>query len=319
MTALGVTWSARAVAGAAQRALPTVLKWLCEEHICALSDDLTETAAAARSIAVLRWLKQQGCAFSSITSNNAAGVPNNLPVLQYLLEAGCPLHEEVCISAAEADDFEQLQWLHAHGAQLSTSVALSVAHTFASSGAVHIFEWLQAQSGEAFDCYTMHIAADHNQLSLCKWLHAAGCPWDESCCMAAVDSQYTEMIRWLRTNGCPWDVEHICYFAVRTSTAHTQSVIMLQCLQELGALRTAADLTRALNHAGAAGNVLAGKWLRQQGARWPPALRSDRDTTTGAWQGEALAWARAEGCTAGTAALPTVGPLFYDDDSDADY
>jgi hypothetical protein len=93
--------------------------------------------------------------------------------------------------------------------------------------------------------------------------------------MAAVDSQHTEVIRWLRTNGCPWDVEHICYFAVRTSTAHSESVRMLQCLQELGGRSTAAaDLARALNHAGAAGNVLAGKWLRQQGARWPPALRS---------------------------------------------
>jgi hypothetical protein len=271
MTVLGVIWSARAVAGAAKRALPTVLKWLCEEHSCKLSDELAETAAAARSIAVLRWLKQQGCVpFSSNTSNSAAAVPNNLPVLQYLLEAGCPLHEDVCISAAEANDFEQLRWLHAHGAQLSTSVALSIAHSYASSGAVHVFEWVQQQQQQqgsvAFDCHTMYIAADHNQLSLCKWLHAAGCPWDESCCMAAVDSQHTEMIRWLRSAGCPWDVEHICYFAVRTSTAHSQSVLMLQCLQELGALSTAADLTRALNHTGAGSNVLAANWLRGQGS-----------------------------------------------------
>ena len=311
LTSLGVTWSERALRGAATRALPTVLKWLCEEHNCELFDSLAHAAAAARSIDVLRWLKQQGCAFDRHASDSAAFVPKNLVVLQYLLEAGCPLHEDVCTSAAQADDFEQLQWLHAHGALLSTGVA----QIYARRGAVHVLQWLQ-QQGVAFDCCTLYTAAEHNQLSACKWLRAAGCPWDESCCMIAVVSQHTQLVRWLRTSGCPWDTELICYFAVRTR-AHSASVLMLQCLQELEALSTAADLTRALNHAGALGNVPAAVWLREQGAQWPAALHSDHDFI-GAWKGEALAWARAEGCTAGTAAVMPEGPLFYSD-SDADY
>eukprot|EP00953_Heterococcus_sp_UTEX-ZZ885_P042253 21482-Heterococcus_DN1.PRE.3 len=74
-------------------------------------------------------------------------------------------------------------------------------------------------------------------------------------------------------------------------------------------------LSSMLNAAGAHDNLAAAKWLRQQGAEWPDVIRyfyvNSFDGYT-EWSGEALAWARAEGCTSPT-------QQESDSDSDADF
>jgi hypothetical protein len=64
-------------------------------------------------------------------------------------------------------------------------------------------------------------------------------------------------------------------------------------------------LDMMLNAAGAKGHLKAAKWLRQQGAEWPPVLRFVTQYANGGedafeWQHNTLEWARAEGCTAPT-------------------
>ena len=38
-----------------------------------------------------------------------------------------------------------------------------------------------------------------------KWLHARGCPWDETTCSAAAEAGHLEVLQWACKNGCPWD------------------------------------------------------------------------------------------------------------------
>jgi hypothetical protein len=57
------------------------------------------------------------------------------------------------------------------------------------------------------------------------------------------------------------------------------------------------DADSALNRAGARGHMRAAQWLRQRGAEWPAVLTDYEELFEEVWDGESLAWARAEGCT----------------------
>jgi hypothetical protein len=65
-----------------------------------------------------------------------------------------------------------------------------------------------------------------------------------------------------------------------------------------------------LNAAGACSKLDLAQWLRAQGAEWPEVLEYASRTGMRSWCGEALLWARAEGCMAPTELY------FSDDDSD---
>jgi hypothetical protein len=75
------------------------------------------------------------------------------------------------------------------------------------------------------------------------------------------------------------------------------SIAVMQYLIQEGIASTAAQLTKMLLEAGLSRRLQAAQWLRQQGAQWPTKLRNTVGFT---WQGEVLAWARAEGCTSPT-------------------
>jgi hypothetical protein len=97
-----------------------------------------------------------------------------------------------------------------------------------------------------------------------------------------------DTLRCLHELGYPWDDTSICITA-----ASSGKVAIMEYLLQQGVVPTAAQLTDMLNAAGAHSHMHAAQWLRQQGAEWPTVLRFGMYHT---WYGEALAWARAEGC-----------------------
>jgi hypothetical protein len=263
------------------------LAWLCDVQRCALPDDIDEEAAEGGSVEMLQWLKQKGYALDEYTTISAARRPHNISVLQFLMDEGCDWHDLTASAAVEAGDLEQLKWLHLHGAFLS---GIGVRHT-PRSGGVSIFEWLQ-QQGLQFDGDFVAQAAWYGNVHLCKWLHSVGCPWIDSACHNAVEFGHIEVLRFLHESGCPWDAESMLYKAV---VAKHNNVVMLQYIWDQGVQADAAKLTELLNDAGSRDLLESAKWMRHKGAQWPEKLGRSFSTS---WCDTAVAWARAEGCTA---------------------
>jgi hypothetical protein len=161
---------------------------------------------------------------------------------------------------------------------------------------VEVLEWL-LQHGVEFESCVMAQAAEDDQTQICQWLHVAGCPMDSCICDLAAQKFNLELLNWLFDVGCPYNAVNLCNFLVGKEDSKIMPV--LHCLQQRGVFDSAANLTLALNYAGANNTSLAAiQWLRQQGAEWPAELYSDHEYEEGPWCDDTLEWARAEGCTA---------------------
>ena len=212
----------------------------------------------------------------------AAGRPHNISVLQFLLDEGCPWHNTACCNSADVGDFEQVRWLHQHGAALGDDIA----ECAASSAGVSDFAWLVQQPGVQLEPVVMEVAAGRGDLELCQWLHSVGCPCDDEACAAAAEDGHLSTFRFLHENVCPAGVTSWHSALLHDPESNTE---VLQYLMDHVALTEAADLTEALVAAGQAGALAVAQHLRQRGAEWPVYLN--------AWSPELIEWARAEGCT----------------------
>jgi hypothetical protein len=67
--------------------------------------------------------------------------------------------------------------------------------------------------------------------------------------------------------------------------------------EQLPAAVQTALLSKMLAAAGSKNHLAAAQWLRAQGAAWPAILQHRLGDVQQQWQGVALDWARAEGCT----------------------
>jgi hypothetical protein len=114
-----------------------------------------------------------------------------------------------------------------------------------------------------------------------------------------------DILHWLIENGCPWDAGELCTSALESAAENVDVIPVFDYLLNAGAL-SAELLTSTLKKAGISGVLWLAQWLRQHGAEWPAVLYSydAYEYAEGrTWRGEALAWARAEGCTAPTERL----------------
>jgi hypothetical protein len=124
---------------------------------------------------------------------------------------------------------------------------------------------------------------------MCAYLYAGGCPWSTRACNEAASNGHADTLRWLHEHGCPCNTND----DIHLSAARGGSGDALVFLQQQGIVFTADMLRPMLNAAGAHSKLAAAAWLREQGAQWPAALRWNRQQ----WSDDAVAWARAEGCT----------------------
>jgi hypothetical protein len=138
------------------------------------------------------------------------------------------------------------------------------------------------------------IAAGRGLTAICAYLQAEHCPWSAMTCHMAAIKGHHSILQWLCEHGCPWD------YTLWASAAQGGSIDVIAYLQQqqqqqvtpTAATHTAELQTMLLRIAGAYSKLAVVKWLRQQGAEWPTLLHWLQP-----WSGDALAWARAEGCT----------------------
>jgi hypothetical protein len=133
----------------------------------------------------------------------------------------------------------------------------------------------------------MHVV--NIQLPALQFFRAEGFTKDAALCTVAARAGNVECLRSLHELGYNWNDGE--YGRISSHAAAGGSAEVLAYLQQHGVVLTAEKLTDLLNTAGAAKKPDAAKWLRQQGAEWPPVLK---------WPRKMVAWARANGCTSPT-------------------
>jgi hypothetical protein len=196
-----------------------------------------------------------------------------------------------------AEVFQRAAGMYADISTLRAAHQLGVQYTDVTmEGAVRCNELAVVQFLRAEGCpwgLDMYCAvASRGHTDLCAYLYAAQCPLDAgtAACDCAAMEGHSGTLRWLREHDFPWQADGLPLLAARGDSVDT-----MVALQQLGIVFDAELLTDMLNVAGVHSKLVVAKWLRQQGAEWPDVLQ-----WTEAWAGDALAWARAEGCTSPT-------------------
>jgi hypothetical protein len=167
----------------------------------------------------------------------------------------------------------------------------------AKSGSLSMLEFVHSkkQRPPRFSVNLMAAAAAHSPPEVCKHLLEKGCPWTAYACYLAAAGNNLATLSWLHENGCPGALCDDSSIAA----ARCGSVDIMLYMQQQGVQWSDQLLTQMLNTAGAFRHLSAVKWLRQQGAQWPPVLRlCDKR-----WGRDVITWARQQGCTAPTKVL----------------
>jgi hypothetical protein len=232
---------------------------------------------------------------------------SSLACFQLAIEHGMPLPNSYSRRqqriAGEHASIDTLQVAHKLGLQLTDAVVQGAAE----AGSLAKLKWLHTEHGCQFDANTVVAAAKTEKLQICKFLLSEhGCALPERPCFIATSRNDVQLLSWLRESGCPWDQYEYC-----TSAAAFGSIDMMAYL--LGIESSPELLTAMLNSAGGYDQLTAARWLRQRGAEWPAMLLINGGYDV--WTGEALQWARAEGCTS---VVPEVRTDYSDEDSDED-
>eukprot|EP00953_Heterococcus_sp_UTEX-ZZ885_P003743 2536-Heterococcus_DN1.PRE.4 len=279
---LGLTVGAKTVIGAADSGHECVVNYLIQEQNCAIPHDAVDYAAQNGNVNMLKCLRQNGCVFTRATCTLAASA-GRLPALQYILQC-----EEI------EGGHELSKWVSYFGIKYA-----------AGSGNIELVQWIQQKlRGRMFDD-AMYAAACRGQTAMCQYLHSQQCPWEEEASIAAAHVGHVETLVWLQEHGRPYNDDNVL-----TTAAQGGSIAVMEYLLQHRVVPTPAKLTDMLNRAGAYDHLQAAQWLRRQGAEWPAKLMNLFRRCS--WQGELLAWARAEGCTSRLS-----NDFDYDSDDDA--
>jgi hypothetical protein len=276
---LGMPLGPEVVNGAAASGRVSMLRHLARERHCALPRNIGYSAAHSGNIDMLKYVVKHRRKFTPYACSNAARV-GRLPALQYILSTLQCTCDEQPYGPDERCDL--CEW-----------ITDSSIYDAATGGTIEMLQWLQQQYPHATADNALDAAVSAGQTAMCAYLHSQqpdDYPLSEDACRSAAFRGQVETLDWLRQHGYPWSGE-----GLRRSAARGGSIASMQYLQQQGIVSTAAQLTDMLLRAGANNCLQAAKWLRQQGADWPPVLNCGVDME---WKYHVLAWARAEGCTA---------------------
>jgi hypothetical protein len=235
-------------------------------------------------IAAFTTAHELGMQITGATMTAAAGCNNQVAVVQYLYRQGCPWPWRLLETAVSTGYLELVRWCYEHECRFVDASMASL--NAAASGNVQLMAWLLQQPGTHLSGMVMHIAVEHGHTDLCRFLREQQCPWDASSPRGAARGGHIDLLHWLLDSGCPYDEYSLC-----TAAAAGGSMQVLMYVQQQGFMSHARLLADMLNDAAVFHHLAAAKWLREQGAEWPTAVRRCP------WSGETLEWARAEGYT----------------------
>jgi hypothetical protein len=286
------------------------LQWLHTVKGYALNADVSERAASCGNIEILQWLATV-CASKIVHTEQAmtaACANGHIQTVQYLMSRGSKYWDAQCCDvAARTGQLDLIKWMvinEPFSSTMNTRRYDGMMYSAAVFGSIDVLHWLRYEHHVQYNASLIQRAAANNQLAVIQYLRAEGCPWDTSACTAAAgygsmyntnaQSDRCETLQWLHENGCPWNIAD-----VHEKAAQNGNISVLAYVIKQGFVPDIAELTQTLNIAGVCNNLAAAKWLRQQGAEWPSALKNQiQHNLLRPWWGDTLDWARTEGCTA---------------------
>jgi hypothetical protein len=116
-------------------------------------------------------------------------------------------------------------------------------------------------------------------------LRLQGVPWSTALCDMAARSCNLPLLQWLRASSCPWRVSCVLGQASRGG-----SVLLLEWLHTVTEPWPAIHKSKMLARAGWNNHLAAAKWLRAQGAEWPPKF-AGHSGDRGCWSLSTVQWA----------------------------
>lgn len=209
-------------------------------------DHITSEVAKQGNINLLKWINKHkhkyihGAQFfyNPLVLAGAAS-SGNISILEYLLSENCLLHESVCESAAEYNQYDTLLWLRNKKCPWNKHTLLAAAksgnldmfkyidqnglpiYEFAAddiymaagaSGNIQILQYIYDSTLSTLDDLC-HCCVYHGNFDAVKWCHEHKFNWDENCCQIAASKGYLEILKYLHINGCNWNSE-TCNVAV---------------------------------------------------------------------------------------------------------
>jgi hypothetical protein len=233
-----VPWSALLCAGAAASGDPFKLQWLHVEQQCPwflgrrqIGTPETNVAVCAamseNSLPILRWRKEECVDLSDRDLANYAAACGQLDTLQFLASEDHTFEgrrSAVCSNAAANGHLEVLQWLHAHGAPVSSALGDKAAE----AGSVPMLAWLaevlppeEYWSVQGLTAM-LHMAGCWGSLEACVWLRQQGAEWPDTLaddCIWEKGVWKQCVLEWARANGCttehPGFADYDCDFPTK--------------------------------------------------------------------------------------------------------
>jgi hypothetical protein len=231
-------------------------------------------------------------------NNERAGMQNSIgrvasvEALDAAHTLGMPLSNNLVLGAYSANLAAAI-WLRTQHQCVSPAEITSDVNA-ATYGNVELLQW-HKQQGVVFSEMTMVSAAVQNQLHVCQYLHAEGCPSGHAASVS-ISRGFWRIARWMISAGFTWAPFHACLEAARTADVDTMNFLVAVSPEAETICKVKFISCRMLNAAGAHGNLAVAKWLRSRGAEWPHVLQDKVQDGMTSWSGDTLEWARAEEC-----------------------
>jgi hypothetical protein len=170
------------------------VKWL-KEHNCPWKASIWASAARSKNSSTFTWL-QNNFPDQGLNCKNcqlAAAKFGNLELLR-ILKKDQNSSRKLMSAAVLGGNSETIEWLRPFN-----TFTIQVIDTACLVGNLKI---VKEECSEFYPSYCAS-AARNGHFELLQWLHANGCPWNESATAAAAKGGHFEILKWLVHNGCP--------------------------------------------------------------------------------------------------------------------
>jgi hypothetical protein len=181
---------------AAQGGHVKTLNWLLNQE-CPWKLSIWESAASSKNSDTFTWLQQNMPVdgFNSEKCQIAAAKEGNLELLK-LLKKDDMDSENLVNAALLGGNSEMIEWLLPFHAFTVSTIA-----TACLVGNLEIVKRELTNPSQLHHSYCKN-AALNGHFELLQWLHAFGCPWNETATAAAVSGEHFEILKWLVEKDC---------------------------------------------------------------------------------------------------------------------
>jgi len=202
-------WDKRTCAIAAANGHLECLRY-AHQNKCPWDEKVCSLAALGNHLEILEYARSENCPWDQETIFNGVKA-GHLGIISFAIKNNCPMgnfplifKSEICSLAALEGNLEcleyllkecKIQWIF----DLKTSVTEA-----AKRGHFHIVKFAFQQNYDIWSTLICQYAALHGNLSMLRYAHENGCPWDDETCDEAVNNSNLHCLKYAYHNDCPW-------------------------------------------------------------------------------------------------------------------